>query len=112
MSSTLGCMKGEPISLRMFLRCIRRLVLGETDGGGFEGSLRETAGVKGGGISIASDLNGEDDTKEGVGCFIKDRTLLGLISWDDDLMRAISSSARPRFIFGRLPSNRGSFGSG
>ena len=60
---------------------MRRLVLGDTDGGGFAGILSLIAGVKGGGISpVSKGFEGDEETKDGVGCFMKDRILLGLIS--------------------------------
>ena len=72
-----------------------------------------TAGVRGGSIKdVSNDRRGEEEIRDGVGCFMKVRFLLGLISWDEDRIRAISSSARPRLIFGRLGSSLGSFGSG
>jgi len=41
---------GEPTSWRTLSRCIRRLVFGDTDGGGLVGAFSLTAGVRGGSI--------------------------------------------------------------
>lgn len=73
------------------------------DTGGFGGILNVTAGVNGGSMTELSKWRrGEDETRWGVGCVKNERPLIGLISWDDERIRAISSSARPRFI--RFPS--------
>ena len=62
-------------------------------------------GVNGGSIAVLSKLRkGEDENSAGSGWSRKDLFLVGLISCDEDRIRAISSSARPRRVCGRSPS--------
>lgn len=94
----------------MFFLWLRRLVLGEIDGGGFGGNLNLYAGVRGGSIAVESkgrvgEEDGNEDATRG-----RERTLVGLISRDEERMRAISSSARPRLILDRPGSRSGSTG--
>ena len=85
-------------------------MLGEIDAGGFAGSLNLTAGVRGGSINELSKWrSGEEDTSD-CDCFSAARPLLGLRSWDEDRIRAISSSARPRLILGLSAVMSGSAG--
>ena len=71
------------------------------DGGGLGGRLNLTPGVRGGSISELSKCrSGEDEISDGVGCLKKERPLVGLMSWEEERILAISSSARPRLILG------------
>lgn len=96
---------GEPTSARTLSRCIRRLVFGDTDGGGRTGAFSFTAGVRGGSICEMSFLAGlrrrGDD--EGGANIARPRLCVGL-SYEEPRSRAISSSARPRLILGRSAS--------
>ena len=63
------------------------------------------AGVRGGSIKESSKRRrGEDETSGGVDCLIKERFFVGLISWEEERIRAISSSARPRLLLRRSVS--------
>ena len=97
--------RGDPTISLTLSRCKRRLVLGETDGGGRVGGFSLMAGVKGGSIWYVSFLfirptrNGDDE-----GGMNEVRGPLVGLSYEDPRKRAISSSARPRFILGRSAS--------
>jgi hypothetical protein len=88
--------------LLIFSRCIRRLVLGEFDGGGRMTGFTFKMGVKGASIWVSrGGLIGDED----AGPYVEwDRAWVGL-KGDELRRRAISSSARPRLMRGRSGSD-------
>lgn len=67
------------------------------DAGGFEGIGKVFPGVSGGSNKEQSTLRaGDDDTSCRIGCDVEECPFRGLMSFDEERIRAISSSARPR----------------
>ena len=70
------------------------------DAGGFEGIGKIFPGVSGGSIRVWSILRaGDEDASCEIGCAVEECPLVGLMSCEEERMRAISSSARPRLGF-------------
>lgn len=89
---------GDPRRARILLRWFRRLVFGDTDIGALTGRLNTTAGVSG----SASGRAGEDERRV-MDALVSRLSFVGL-SNDELLIRAISASARPLRMRGRIMS--------
>lgn len=87
----LNAFAGEPSNAFIRLRWLRKLVLGDMEGGGFIGRLNTTAGVEG-----LSSFSGDEEKRE-PRPMRYEKSLLGL-SKEELRMRAISASARPLFM--------------